>query len=424
MEIYSLTIFVIFFLITFYVLAKKDILIAGLYFFLFVYTIFSQIGYVFVPELSGLLNAYFGKLHFYYYHYFVFLSFLTYFLISYAYVKISKPYYRNKYKVFYINSHILFFIYVTIYSLYLLVLLVQFITNYDALTYASMPNGEYMFLGILFKYLTIFTFAHYAVYRSGRGRGRGRGRGKIKIVFSFLTISLILHLLIATKIGSRTDLVALFIGVSFYEIYLSIHAKNVKKTLGVLSIFALIAFVGLNVLEAVREPGKVASGDLLSRLLFKDYFAPGHILIAAMYYDLVNPVNVVLSNFYNSLIMMDYPYLQTAVGDSLVEGSSSRSTGFAMYIFSEGYMFAGWLGFIYNGLVVSSGIILWRWFSRSDNISYNAFIIGLTASQLANMARGQSSYFVKDIYIVFMFAVVLYFVMTGIGPRLVKKSIK
>ena len=162
---------------------------------------------------------------------------------------------------------------------------------------------------------------------------------------------------------------------------------------------------------------------MIVSILFKDYFAPGHILIAAMHYNFVDPVNVVLSNFYNSLILMDYPYLQTAVGDSLVEGSSSRSTGFAMYIFSEGYMFAGWLGFIYNGVVVSSGIVLWRWFSRSDNIFYNAFIIGLTASQLANIARSQSSYFVKDMYMVFMFSVVLYFVMTGIGPKLVKKSI-
>ena len=424
MEIYSLAIFVIFFLVTFSMLAKEDILIAGLYFFLFVYTIFSQIGYAFVPELSGLLNAYFGKLHFYYYHYFVFLSFLSYFLISYAYIKISKPLYRNKYSVIYINSHATFFIYMTVYSFYLLVILFQFIRNYDALTYVSMPTGEHMLFGALFKYLTIFTFVHYAVYRSGRGRGRGTGRGtgtgKIKIVFVFLTISLILHLLIASKIGSRTDIVALCLGVFFYEIYLSIAAKNVRKTLRVLSIVALVVIVGLNFLELARDPGMTKNDDFLTRVLFKDYFAPAHILIATMYYDLVDPVNVVLSNFYNSLILMNYPYLQTAVGNILVEESSSRSTGFAMYIFSEGYMFGGWSGFIYNGIVVSSGIIFWRWFSRSNHIYFNAFMIGLAASQLANIARSQSSYFVKDIYMFFIFAVILYFLMTGIAPKLFK----
>ncbi|MFP6844057.1 MAG: hypothetical protein VB958_02460, partial [Thalassolituus sp.] len=165
-------------------------------------------------------------------------------------------------------------------------------------------------------------------------------------------------------------------------------------------------------MEYIREENARYNG-LAKAVIVKDYFAPLHILFATMHYELVDPLNVMKSNFYNTFVMMGYPYLQTGVGNILLEGSSSRSTGYAMHIFSEGYMFCGWLGLIYNCVVVTTGILIWRSLSLSSSFRFNCFAIGLVAMQFANVSRGQSMYFIKDIYMIFIPAIVLYFSISG-----------
>ena len=194
------------------------------------------------------------------------------------------------------------------------------------------------------------------------------------------------------------------------------------KTIKRLIALCLVALIGLVALENIRSGVSNGENSLARAIIFKDYFAPGHMLIASMYYDLIDPIHVLLSNFYNSMVMFNYPYLQTPVGNKLIEGSSSRSTGFAMYIFSEGYMFCGWCGTVYNGIVATLGIIFWRMFSRSNNYAFNAFAMGLVGTQLANIVRGQSSYFIKDFYMLFIIAFVLYFLMTGFKPIFSRKA--
>lgn len=415
----SIILFTLFFLVTFAILVKRDILIGGYYAFLYIYTIFSQIGYAYFPQLSRILNAYFGESYFYDYHYFVFLSFLSFFAVTYIYLRVSNPLYRSKYRVVQRRNSMLFALYLIIYFVYLSITVLYFIIKYNELTYASMPTGNYMLFGVLFKNLTIFTYVHYAAYRSIKAKTKKR------IVFVFLISSLVLELLIAIKIGSRTDIVSLFLGIFFYEMYTAVIQKNVKKKLVLFLVVGVVLIVCLNILEQIRSVHASDDDNLAKTLLFQDYYAPGYILIASIYYNLIDPVNVILSNFYNSLIGMNYPYLQTSVGNMLIRGSSSRSTGFAMYIFSEGYMFAGWYGFIYNGIIVSGGILFWRWLSRSNNYLFNAFVLGLTATQLANMARSQSMYFFKDFYMIFIFAFILYFMMAGIRPIFIlKRKIK
>ena len=48
---------------------------------LYIYTIFAQIGYAYLPELSILIGAYFGPMLFYKYWAFMFLSFFFTFLL-------------------------------------------------------------------------------------------------------------------------------------------------------------------------------------------------------------------------------------------------------------------------------------------------------------------------------------------------------
>ena len=82
----------------------------------------------------------------------------------------------------------------------------------------------------------------------------------------------------------------------------------------------------------------------------------------------------------------------------------------------------GWLGFLYNGLVVFAGMMLWRLMANSNCKYYNLFMIALVSTQIVNITRGQSSYFVKDIYMFFIPAMALFFLATGLRPRLGRKT--
>ena len=221
----SLIVFSLFFLVTFYVLIRRDLLIGAFYGMLYIYTIFMQVGYAFFPELSISLNSYFGEMYFYQNHYFIFLSFAIYFILCYLYLLSNNNCAKYLYQISYTRSEGIFGIYVLSYLIYLLITASLFVLLYDELSYQSMPSGSYMLFGVMYKLLTIFTFVHYAAYRNTRPGAR---RFFIKF---FLVISFALCLLISIKIGSRTDLVALILGVSIFETYLSIVNKNVYKTI-------------------------------------------------------------------------------------------------------------------------------------------------------------------------------------------------
>src|ERR1019366_5832191 len=78
-------------------ISRKSLLFGGAYFFLFIYSIFTQIGYRFYPQLSDSLKAYFGEQYFLPFYTFNFLSFIsTYILFSIVHPYLSK---RTKYVV-------------------------------------------------------------------------------------------------------------------------------------------------------------------------------------------------------------------------------------------------------------------------------------------------------------------------------------
>jgi hypothetical protein len=45
------------------------------------------------------------------------------------------------------------------------------------------------------------------------------------------------------------------------------------------------------------------------------------------------------------------------------------------------------LGFLYNGVVVGLGVLLWRSLAASQNRVYNLFMLALIATQMANVVR-------------------------------------
>jgi hypothetical protein len=169
------------------------------------------------------------------------------------------------------------------------------------------------------------------------------------------------------------------------------------------------------VLNAAREVSQY-QGGVIEGLILKDYYSPAHILLGAMSLDYVDTWEVLKSNACNGLILFNYPYLQTTVADLFNPGVSSRSASYAFYIFSEGFLAMGWLGWIYNAVVVCGGFFSWRILACSDYRPYRLFVYALLGTQIVNLVRGQSSYFLKTGYMFLLPSFVLFFLLTGIRP--------
>lgn len=387
-----------------------DVLFFGVYVFLFIYGFFALLGYWYYPDFSKSINAYFGSDeyldYFIFYLVSLFLSFITFFLMSAILSKRGMVLYRITQERENVG---VYWIYVFLYSLFLSGLSLLFLRNYHLVDYSSAPSGDFGLLIALYKYLTVFCFVHYASIFLSRSSGILKPR---RMVVLLTIASFTLEVFISAKIGSRTDLLALILGIVFLHLFKASRQGGLKKLIFRVLVVVTPLMLMLFSMEYIREENARYNG-LAEAIIFKDYFAPLHILFATMHYDLIDPINVIKSNFYNSLVMMGYPYLQTDIGNMLIEGSSSRSTGYAMHIFSEGYMFSGWSGVVYNSLVITIGVSIWRILSLSSSFSFNCFAIGLVAMQLANISRGQSMYFIKDLYLIFVPAIILFLSING-----------
>ncbi len=160
----------------------------------------------------------------------------------------------------------------------------------------------------------------------------------------------------------------------------------------------------------------------------KDWYAPAHMLFAAVKYKIIDPSEVIISNLSNSLILIGYPYLQQGITEIFNPGVATRSAGYAFYISTEGYMMAGVFGFIYNSALILLSLAFWRKLASTNSKELNNIMLGLMGCMLVNLVRGQGSYFFKYLYTFIFPSIYLYAALSGqslslkIKSRLLKKS--
>jgi len=414
-------IFTVIFLVTGYYIWRRDVLYGLVYLFLFIYIIFAQIGYAYFPALSELIRAYFGPDIFYSVNLFVTLSFVFFFVLFcffYKYVVRSPAY-----KVVKSNPRLNILFYMVLIG-HIIGMTLYFHGNYHLITYTNAYDEEFqasqgflfLLFGIGFKQSVFINLALYFMLRV-----KTQDAPYIinrMIIFVLFLLEFILFILIALKLGNRTDLLSFTLGIVFLEIEIMRCGKNKYLNLLKIVLVTVVVIYALGMIEVTRGQGMAEEHTFLEKILYKDYFAPAHILIAAMGLQYVDPLEVLASNSANSLVLLKHPYLQETVTELFNPGITTRSSSYAFYIFSEGYLALGRLGFFYNGLVVFLGVSLWKRLSHSNNHYYNLFMLSLMATQSVNIARGQSSYFIKNIYMIFLPAMFLFYLGTGLIPWL------
>ena len=77
------------------------------------------------------------------------------------------------------------------------------------------------------------------------------------------------------------------------------------------------------------------------------------------------------------VVLLNVDYLQMPITELINPGMANRSQGYAFYLFTEGYFFMGFYGFVYNGFMLMLGVAVWNKMSSSENKYYNYLIIAM-----------------------------------------------
>jgi len=378
---------------------------------LFLYSWFALFGYLFLPGLSESINAYFGDDVGYEAAYFCFASLAGFFFLNYALLRkrrVTRVVSVSISPSITANGLVALGV-VTVAFITLLVLNFEQLSWYLYDYSGAMGGGVSIFLA-LYKISVGILVVCYCIVRSNIVSGR---------VFFALSLLYFLAFAIASiRLGNRTDPAAFMLGVTVFELG---RRKISFRTLFWTGAAGITAVIALSLIEHFRYIGGGGERELLARIVQNDYYAPAHMLFAAIAYDFVRPMEVIRSNSANALVLLNYPYLQETVTHLFRLNLATRTEGYAFYIFTEGWVALGKIGFIYNWVIPTAGLMLWRNVSRTNNPFINNVIMSVMACMLINLVRGQSSYFIKYLY---MFVVpALLFLALLVGLRLAKEAL-
>ena len=420
---------------------RRDIFFAIFFSMLVLYSIVSMWGYLLYPDISqAVLNMYFEVPALVYASTFTMLSLLSLYLgYSYIYKPITQP----------IRFHLReskalpgFFLIIAI--LFVFIIGCGYFYYADVLSYSNASDEEFLLsAGLNYKlFWQIYKFSPFILltfYALIRSQAFKTPLDRIVLlVVSYIYFAL--FLLITSAVGSRTDPLALALGFLAYEYYFRRYLAsrvavsngrrlvNFRRKFTLMAIgFAGVTLVLLTVLEISRGGRGIGRDDIeastmVQAFLLKDYYWPFHVLIGAIHHNYIDPVSVIASNVGNSLMFIGVEYLQYFIVEQWAPASVTRTASPAMYAFTEGFVMLGWLGFIYNGIIWALGISLWRLFSRSSDERCNALAFAITVAVAVTVARTQSSYFIKDIYLWFLPTFALYAIATGIRLKCRAKS--
>jgi len=400
------------------------------FFVLYVYTVFTQIGYAYFPAYSILVGAYFGPTLFYKYWIFMFLSFVFTFLL---YKKMfPKNDMRNSYYLKPTNSRLgenLFFLFCI---LLFITLNIYFHTFRSSFGYGGgNPMGGPWF-GIGFWIFIVCTLILFVFFRE-------KSNTKFKRMLSgmLFLVFILFFLQVSIASGVRSNILYIFLSLAFYELFpLVTKIKFQKRKIFALAIGSFFVFSLMGDLRLARQSGldlnfsllfsseveRAPNQNLAQSILMQDYFLPSHTLFISMNYEIIDPIEVTKSNLANSLVLLKYPFLSTTIVETATGVDYERGGGWAYHYFVEGYNFLGMFGIFYNALFWNLGMLLWFKLGQSNNKMLNKFMLTLSVLTIVLVMRSQTSAFIHFYWLVLLPGLVLYLMANNSLVRFYKKT--
>ncbi len=400
--------------------ARRDLLAGGFILFFLIYVDAALIGYHFAPVIPSAMGVYFGPEWYVRYLIFIWMSFLGLYLSHRTLAPLIGA--RHNYLVVWRPTSWRFVSFFVVIAAYTMWMGVMFLRLYDHINWASIPQIPNKPFAIAFKSIILPMMVVWAI-----ARNHCRSTTEKAIAFGSLFGLLVIFIVTAIKSGNRTDLLALGLGIGTYELapvlanaHNGLHVDRWGRLIKRLVVVSLGFAVLLGIAAFIRRSREVsdtaAQLPLWVRLLVNDYYAPAQILFASMAWHIVEPARVLKSNLTNALYLggiLHVPYLQDNIGNMLSPGSSSRSTGYGLYIFAEGYLALGWYGIVYNAVIPALGILSWSRLARSTERSYNALVLALGAMFWADIARSGTFLLVRTLLFSLIPTLLLFRYVTG-----------
>jgi hypothetical protein len=409
-----LTVETLLFLLFSVLLLRKERLFGFYFLAIMVYGIVPEAGYLYTPGISEFIGAYFGPSIWAPAAFFILLSGILLFWFLYFISPILLQH-LSALPVFGYVHETRTQVYRQLVILSLLMMLAfqywVFVTHSSEIGWLTAQDDnlyhDNLPLALFILSVKISIVANVALYATWRQQKVQQTRHlfSLLVIFSFLSVWLFCF-----KLGDRQDMVSIALALLVYESSgMRIRLRHIVAcaTLGI------VFFAFLIVVQTIRDADGGANFNLVSAILLTDYYPPAHILLAAIYYRYVAPWIVLRSNLSNALVMIGYPYLQAPVTDLFRPGIATRSAGYALYAFSEGYLAAGPAGVIYNGVVLGSLMTLWRWLATTNSKQFNRFLLALMGAFVLDLTRGQSSYFIKYLYTLIVPGILIYLALSG-----------
>jgi hypothetical protein len=414
---YLLTAELLLFAFGFKYIFTRDRLFGLFYLALIIYALPAQIGYLYFPEFSELIQAYFGE-DVWFDATIIIMATLVLFLILFAFCRewLLKSIPFRVTASIHQKPRLRALVATAVVSVLTFYQISYLIINYDNISWATAQDEEltgssvgYFIFIFIFKLTVAISIVLYVLVRQ---KIFALSRPFLRLLMATV---LGLFIIISVRLGNRTDLLALTLGIAVFESsQIRFTPRIILKSL----VAGAIVVTALSLVELGRYDTEKENSGLAAALIAKDYHAPAHMLFAAIAHDFIEPMEVVTSNTANALILLNYPYLQSTITDLFRPGIATRSAGYAFYVVTEGYAFMGMAGFLYNGLVLMLGMSLWKRIASTNLTRLNLFVLAIMGCMVVNLVRGQTSYFIKYLYTFVIPGIWLYNAMSGTRIRL------
>lgn len=418
--------FILFFLLSFIVIVRRDAVMAIFYSVLFVYTLFTQLGYLIFPARFTRLNGlrFFPLAEVHRYVLFVGLSFAAIFVL-FLVSGIRAPRPRLVLKASRISRSLSWWVFQVVIAGHTVVSAL-FVTVFGAtLSYSGQENLKSNPAFFYLYYLhAIILVVLYALLGTERSRTR-----RLFLMGGLLTNGAV-FLLVSIKTGQRSELLAILVAGLAIKWMRTPRHRRLGVALTVLLVMVVTMVFGF-ALRFTR--GEATSLDTfvsrstevvqycegcgpsdpfdVQNLILEDYSGPSVTLLYAMSDNIVDPAAVATSVAANSIILTDVPTL----GEVVSRRINPAAGGFGFYFLAEGFIALGWWGILYNALIFVGGLRLWGAFRGVDDIGWEHFITGLLALAIFDIVRAQSSFFILGLYLLILPGIALYLLGRGVA---------
>lgn len=385
---------------------KRDkvqaVFIAGIY----IYTVFTEINYAFYPAFIG-RYIYVNTEYWFRFYMFVSLSFLCLYIFA-ALMDHIKLHFTIKVTD---KPNRFYLIPTFVYNSVLVVSIIIIFLHWNEMSYTSNVLKQYSSSIAFVRKLNDWNVYYFLIMLTA---ARCATDSRKKRWFSTSSALCFCALLLFTyRNGDRSVIVLCLIGLFIYYFFdKQLSFKNIRKMLP----FVAIAFAYLFFVRLSRSNGSMTY-ELVRTFLQDDYAFPGMTLIAVIQDAFIHPIAVIKAFITKASFVFSGEYLYWIVYKAefpiFIQQALATGTnpGIGFHIFTEGYVFAGFGGFLYNGLMISIHLKLWKFLYTTNDSQTNTVMAAIIAGVFILGIRTETVYFVRN-FVFFMIPAIIIYILT------------